>query len=127
MFIFPIIFLFSIAYTLKEFLKGNKGAFFVLSIYTTSMSVIYKLGFIDSILILQPIKEILIFILLVWCIIEYKERLKFHNIDYALLFYFGYILIYGLLPIGEHTLKERLFALKSSSFFILVYFVGRFF
>lgn len=132
MFIFPIIYLFSIIYTIKEFLKGNRNAFLIflifgLSIYTTAMSVTYKLGFVESITIFQPIKELFIIVLLIWCILEYKEKLTFHSIDYVLLFYFTYILIYSLIPFGDQSLKERLLSLKSSTFFILVYFVGRFF
>lgn len=132
MIVFPIIYLSTIIYTLKEFFRGNKNAFLIflifgLSIYTTTMSVVFKLGFKESIVFLQPLKELFTLVILVWCVLEYKSKIKFHYIDYAISFYFCYIFLYALLPIGEHNLFEKLLAFKSSCFFICIYFVGRFY
>lgn len=132
MFIFPIIYISVFLLTTKEILKGNKEAFFVflifgLSIYTTAMSVTFKLGFGSTIGLLQSFKELLIIGLLSFSIFSLKKKIQFHFIDYAILIYFAYTFLYVILPIGGNTLIEKIFAFKTSSFFVLVYFTGRLF
>lgn len=130
MFIFPIIYIVAFLMTIREFLKGKKQAFFIflifgLSIYTTAMSVTFKLGFSSSIGFLQSFKELLVIGLLSWSVYDLKEKVKFHFIDYAILAYFTYTFLYVILPIGENGMMDKVFAFKSSSFFVLVYFAGR--
>lgn len=132
MFIFPLIYISTFLITIKEFFKGNKQALFLflifgLSIYTTAMSVVFKLGFGAFIGFLQIFKELVILGVLGWSIYDLKTKVKFHFIDYALITFFIYTFLYAILPIGEQGLINRLFAFKSSSFFILVYFTGRLF
>ena len=132
MFIFPLIFLSTCIITIKEFLKGNKQAIFLflifgLSIYTTSMSVMFKLGFSSSIGSIQSFKELIIIFLLGWNLYTFKNKIKLHFIDYAILAFFCYTFLYALLSIGEQSFLNRLFAFKTTSFFVLVYFSGRFF
>ena len=132
MFIFPLIYLSTCLITIKEFLKGNRQAvllflIFGLSIYTTSMSVVFKLGFGSSIGFLQSFKELLIITLLGWNLYTYKNQIKLHFIDYAILTFFFYTFIYALLPIGNQSFVTKIFAFKSVSFFGLVYFAARFF
>lgn len=131
MIIFPLIYFSAFFFTVKEFLKGNKQAIFLflifgLSIYTTSMSVIVKLGLYNYVGFLQTFKEIIIIVLLGWCIFTYKQSIKLHRVDYLILIFFIYTTIYALMPIGEQSLINRLFAFKSVSFFAVIYFSGRF-
>jgi hypothetical protein len=131
MIIFPLIYLSSFFFTVKEFLKGNKETIFLflifgLSIYTTSISVIVKLGLNSYVGFFQSFKEIIIISLLGWCLYTYKEIIKLERVDYLILIFFLYTTTYALLPIGEQSLINRLFAFKSVSFFAIIYFAGRF-
>ena len=131
MIIFPLIYLSSFFFTVKEFLKGNKETIFLflifgLSIYTTSISVIVKLGLNNYVGFFQSFKEIIIISLLGWCLYTYKEIIKLERVDYLILIFFLYTTTYALLPIGEQSLLNRLFAFKSVSFFAIIYFAGRF-
>lgn len=131
MIIFPLIYFSTFFYTVKEFLKGNKEGIFLflifgLSIYTTSMSVIVKLGLNNYVGFIQTFKELIIVSLLSWSIYTYKEVIKLHRIDYLILIFFTYTALYALFPIGEQSFINRLFAFKSVSFFVLIYFSGRF-
>ena len=130
MFLFPLIYISSFLLSIREFLRGNKESIllfliFGLSIYTSATSVANKLGFKESVLILQLFKEIGIISLLSWILYNYNGRLRLHLIDYALISFFAYTLLYALLPIGNLNVINRIISLKSSSFFVLVYFTGR--
>ncbi|NCD72274.1 O-antigen ligase family protein [Mucilaginibacter agri] len=132
MFIFPVIFLASFIIALKEIVKGNKQGFllfliFGLSIYTTAMSVSFLFGLKDIIPFFQFFKEILVLTILLVNIYTLKTRPKFYLIDYLILAFLAYAIIYAILPIGEQNLHDRLVALKSMAFYMMLYFAGRLF
>ena len=131
MFIFPLIYIISFIVAFNEVLKGNRAGVFIflifgLSIYTTAMSVAFLLGLKDIIPFLQPFKEILIIIVFFLNLVALKYWPRFHIIDYAILAYLLYTIVYAILPIGDQSFVGRLIALKSTSFYIVVYFAGRF-
>lgn len=130
MFIFPLIFITSFIIALREVYKGKGDAvllfmIFGLSIYTTAMSVTFMLGLKDVIPFFQFFKETLILCVLILNIASLKYRPRFHLIDYAIIAFFIYTLIYAILPIGEQNFTARMLAFKSTSFYIVVYFTGR--
>lgn len=130
LFVFPLIYIASFIVALREVLKGNRGAvlifiIFGLPIYFTAMSVTFVLGLKDFIPFLQSFKEILILGVLTLNIVNLKYRPKLHLIDYAILAFLLYTLLYAILPLGDQGFVGRLTALKSTSFFVLVYFTGR--
>jgi hypothetical protein len=130
MFVFLLIYIISFIVSLREVLKGNGQGVLVfmifgLSMYYTAMSVAFTLGLKDVIPIFQVFKEVLILSLLVLNIITLKYRPRLHLIDYAIIAYFVYLVAYAILPIGEQSFTERLVALKSNSFYIVVYFTAR--
>jgi hypothetical protein len=132
MFIFPLIYITSFFVAIREVFKGNRQAvllflIFGLSMYTTAMSVAFLLGLKDIIPVFQFFKEILIISTLILNIVTLKYRPRFSLIDYAILGFLLYTLIYAILPIGEQSFVNRLMAFKSTSFFVVVYFTGRLF
>lgn len=131
-FIFPIIFLASFVVALIDVYKGKGDGIFIflifgLSLYTTAMSVTFMLGLKSIIPIFQFFKEVMVLCVLTLNILSLKRRPRFHIIDYLIFAFLGYTFIYAILPIGEHSFFERLLAFKSTSFYIIVYFTGRFF
>ena len=132
MFIFPLIYLSAFLLAIKNLLTQNKqGVFFFLilglPIYTTSLAVTLQLGFPGLVPLMQPFKEILILMTLGVSVWELKRRIRFQVVDYILLAYFFYSLLYVALPIGIYGLGDKLIAFKSSTFFTFVYFAGRLF
>jgi hypothetical protein len=131
LFIFPLIYIVSFAIALKEVFKGNKDGIitfiiFGLSLYFTAMSVSFTLGLKDLIPIFQFFKELLILSVIVLNILSLKTRPRLHLVDYTLLAFFVYTLMYVVLPVGDQSITTKLLALKSTSFFVMVYFAGRF-
>ncbi len=132
MIIFPIVYLLAFALALSDVLQGKKEGFilfliFGLSIYTTVLSITFMFGFKSMIVYLQSFKEIFVLLMLGMSIWNLKTKIKLHFIDYLILFFFCYTLLYALLPIGEQNLIERFIAFKTLSFFVLVYACGRLF
>jgi hypothetical protein len=132
MFIFPLIYLISFVMAVREVYKGRPEGillFFIfgLSMYTTAMSVLFMLGLKSFIPFFQFFKELLVLSVLVLNIATLKYRPRFHLIDYAILVFFVYTLLYAILPIGQQGFSARLLAFKSTSFYIIVYFTGRLF
>lgn len=132
MIIFPLIFLFSFVIALKEIISGKTQGFllfviFGLSMYSTAMSVAFLLGLRDIIPFFQFFKEGIIFTVLVINLFSLRKKPRFHLIDYLIFAFLCYTTLLALLPIGEQTFVNRLIALKSTSFFVIVYFAGRFF
>ncbi|ASU33669.1 hypothetical protein MuYL_1773 [Mucilaginibacter xinganensis] len=130
LFIFPLIYLTSFFVALREIIRGNRQGILVflifgLSMYTTAMSVAFLLGLKGFIPIFQYFKEVLILTLLTLNIVTLKYLPRLHLIDYAVLGFLLYTLIYAILPIGEQSFFDRLLAFKSTSFFVVVYFTGR--
>jgi hypothetical protein len=132
MFIFPLIYIISFFISFREVLKGNRAGvlifmIFGLSMYTTAMSVAFMLGLKELIPIFQYFKEILILSVLILNIINLKYKPRFHLIDYIIFAFFVLTIIFAILPIGGQSFANRLIALKSTSFYIVVYFTGRLF
>ncbi len=96
-----------------------------LSMYTTAMSVAHMIGLKLLVPVFQYFKEVLILCTLTLNVVNLKYRPRFHLIDYAIFSFLALTLIYALLPIGEQSFIQRLLALKSTSFYIVVYFTGR--
>jgi len=132
MFIFPLIYFSSFLISLKNLLSRNSQGILVflilgLPIYTTSLAVAMQLGFGSILPFMQPFKELLILITLGTSLWELNRRIRFQSVDYAILAFFGYTLLYVILPIGTYGLGDKLIAFKSSSFFTFIYFAGRLF
>jgi hypothetical protein len=131
MFLFPLIFLASFIASLREVYNGNKQGIltfiiFGLSMYSTAMSVTFLYGLKAIIPFAQFFKEILVLGVLIINILSIRTRPKLHVLDYAIFAFLAYTLLYAILPIGEQSFVQRLIALKSTSFFVVVYFAGRF-
>lgn len=132
MLIFPIIYFYVFIISIKNLISRNKQGILVflivgLPIYTTSLSIALQSGFGNLVPYMQPFKEILILITLGISIWELDKRIKFQTIDYAILAYFSYTLLYVILPIGQYGLSNKVIAFKSASFFTFIYFAGRLF
>ncbi len=132
MFIFPLVFITSFVLAAREIFKGNTSGILIfmifgLSMYTTAMSVTFMLGLKDFIPVMQSFKEALVFSVLISNIAGLKHRPKFHYVDYLIFAFLLYLIVYAILPIGEQGFVNRLIALKSISFYIVVYFTGRLF
>lgn len=132
MIIFPLVYLFAFILAMSDIIQGKKEGFmlfliFGLSIYTTVLSVTFMFGFRSLIIYLQSFKEILIVVILGMSIWNLKTKIKFHYIDYLIIAFFGYTVLYALLPIGEQGFVDRVMACRTLSFFVLVYFCGRLF
>jgi len=131
MFVFPLIFLISFFVAAKEVFNGNRQGiliFFIfgLSVYTTAMSVSFILGLKSLIPTFQFLKEIIVIAVLLIGVFSIRSRPKFHVLDYSLFLFLMITGVYAILPIGEQGLVNRFVALKSTSFFVIVYFAGRF-
>lgn len=129
-FLFPLIYILSFILAMADFIRGKKDGFllfliFGLSIYTSALSVSFMLGFKDLIIYLQSFKEVFILLILGIGIWQLKVRLNLHLLDYLIVSFFAYTLVYTILPIGDQGLIERVLAFKSTSFFVLVYCCGR--
>jgi len=132
MIIFTLIFLVSFLVAVREIIKGNTQGFLVfiifgLSMYSTAMSVAFTIGLRDVIPAFQFFKELIILTVLCINLFSLRKKPRFHPIDYLILTFFAYTLIYAILPIGDQPFFARMLAFKSTSFFVLVYFAGRFF
>ncbi len=132
MVIFPLIYLLSFFWACREIYNGkNEGILifliFGLSMYTTAMSVSFMIGLKSLIPFFQFFKELLVISVFLLNVFNLRHRPRFHLIDYALMAFFTYTLLYVVLPIGQQGFGARLLAFKSTSFFIVVYFTGRFF
>lgn len=130
--IFPIVYILAFILAITDIVQGKKQGFvlfliFGLSIYTTVLSVSFLLGFKSLIPLLQSLKEIFVVITLGICVWNLKTKIKLHYIDYLIIVFFGYTLLYVILPIGEQGFGERIMAFKTLSFFVLVYCCGRLF
>ncbi len=130
--IFLLIYITSFIVAVKEIYKGNTSGILIylifgLSMYTTAMSVAFTFGLASFIPFMQSFKELLIVSVLILNIVALKQRPKFHLIDHLIFSFFLYLIIYALLPIGDQSFTGRLISLKSISFYVVVYFTGRFF
>ena len=131
MFLFPVLYILSFLKTIKGFLQKNPAgiaAFLVvgLPIYINSLSVTHMYGFTSLVPVFQSFKEIVVVLALLISAYQFKKIPQLTYIDkYVLLFLLGTGL-YVLLPIGSYTFMTKLLAIKSLSFFCLLYAAGRF-
>jgi hypothetical protein len=130
MFVLPLIYctaFFSAIHALYK--KRDQGIFlfivFGLPIYTISLSVLHMFGLQKLIPFFQLFKETSILFFLLYAITQLKSDNKWTLIDKLMFLFLCINLIYALLPIGAYSFFEKLVALKSLSFFPLVYFTGR--
>lgn len=130
MFLFPIIYILAFAIAVYHLLQSKvSGALifiiFGLPIYITSLSVTFMYGLPFLVPVMQAFKETVILLAFIVAIASLKQKPRLHLADKLVLIYFGCVLIYTFLPLGSFSLKERLIALKSISFFPFIYFTGR--
>ena len=128
--LFPLLYLLSFLYALREVFRGNTQGFLVyvifgLSLYTTALAIVFNFGYRNFLPILQSFKEVLVAIVFIGSLWNLKRKLHFHFVDYAVAAFFCYTLVYAVLPIGEQGLANRLIAFKTTSFFSLVYASAR--
>jgi hypothetical protein len=130
MIVLPIIFcsaFFASLYAL--FQKQERGIFifliFGLPIYTISLSICYQYGLTKFIPALQTSKEVIVVAYLVYAIAKLKATTTWTSIDKLVFAFLGVNIIYACIPFGSYSFFERLVALKSLSFFPVVYFTGR--
>jgi hypothetical protein len=131
MFIFPLVFFASFILSIRSIYNGKRDALltfviFGLSIYSTAMSVAFLYGLKAFIPFAQFFKEVIVLGVLFLNIAAFRSLPKFHLIDYVIFAFLAYTTLYAILPIGEQSFVNRLIALKSTSFFVIVYFTGRF-
>ena len=130
MLVFPLIFITSFFYSLKQLISKNKQGIFIflifgLPIYTTSLSICLQSGFGSIIPFLQPLKEILVLVALGVSVWQYRGKFRLQFIDVMVMAYFAYTLLYVFLPIGTLGITAKAISFKSTSFFVLVYITGR--
>ncbi len=131
MLVFPLIYISVFFVTVKDLLSRNKQSLlafiiFGLPIYTTTLIVLFDSGLGKMISVVQPLKELLVLATLGLTVWQLRVRFRPQLVDYCLIAYFCYALLYVFLPIGQYGVAEKIIAFKSSTFFVLVYFVGRF-
>lgn len=130
MLIFPLLYISAFFTSIRAILQKNpQGGFFFLifglSIYNSTLSILFNFGLKSYIPLFQPLKELIILGMLGSVLWNLKEKIRLHVIDYAILGYFLYTFSYVVFPIGSFSFMERLLAFKSTSFFVLIYFCGR--
>ncbi|RZL19664.1 MAG: O-antigen ligase domain-containing protein [Pedobacter sp.] len=130
MIVFPLIYIASFFYSLKQLISKNKQGILVfvifgLPIYTSSLSIALQAGFGSIIPFMQPFKELIVLATLGVGVWEFKGKFRPQLIDYFVIAYFLYTVLYVFLPIGQLGFLARAIAFKSSAFFTIVYFTGR--
>lgn len=130
MFIFPCIYIVSFLIALYKVLHKETDKillFFILGlpIYITSLSSAFILGFEPIVAVMQSFKEIIVLTALGILLFNRKKKLVLHPVDYLAISFVVITTIYIVLPLGDFSLKEKLLAFKSLSFFPFVYFTGR--
>ena len=128
--IFPFAYLLSFFLSLRGLWQKKTNAIFIyviagLPIYNTALSIVYGYKLKSWIPVLQSCKELLIVVALIVAIWNYRKKLIPHRLDYWILAFLAYTALYVLLPIGKYDVLQKLVALKSLSFFTIIYFVGR--
>ncbi len=131
MFLFPLLYIAAFIYALIQLSRKNVMGVLVfiifgLPIYMHALSVTYVYGFVKLIPALQSFKEIVVVIGLYLVLLQVKTKPRFHLIDILILIFAGYTFLYAILPIGSYNFFSRLLAFKNVSFFVLIYFIGRF-
>lgn len=131
MLLFPLIYISSFILSIKEMFRKNKLGVLIfiiigLPIYTTSISILFRSGFQHYVGIFQLLKELSIIISLACSIWYIRKKIVLNQIDYLVISYLLYTALYVILPIGSNGFINRVLAFKSNSFFVLIYFAGKF-
>jgi hypothetical protein len=129
--IFPVLYIIAFIIALRGILKQKEDALFLfvilaLPIYNTALTISYGNGFKDWVPFLQSFKEFIIIFVLLISIWNYKKRFIFQPLDKWLIAFFLITFLYVIIPLGKYTIIQKLVAFKSLSFFVLIYFTGRF-
>lgn len=98
---------------------------FGLPIYITALSLLNQLGLGMLMPLFQGFKELIVLCTLGYLIFNKADIAKLTPIDKMVLAYFFYTALYLFLPLGDYGFSQKLLALKSLSFFPLIYFTGR--
>jgi O-antigen ligase len=127
---FPVFYVLAFIIALRGILKQNENAIFIyiiggLPIYNTALTIIYGYHLKEWMPILQSFKEVLVFAMITIMIWNYKKRFKLVTMDKWVLAFLLYSSIYLFVPLGKYAFFEKLIALKSLSFFTIIYFAGR--
>lgn len=128
--ILPCVYIFSFLYAGRQLYHNQPQyilSFFIfgLPIYFTSLSLLNQLGLGMLMPLFQGFKELIVISTLGYLIYHKADLEKFTPIDKMVLAYFFYTTIYLFLPLGDYGFSQKLLALKSLSFFPLIYFTGR--
>jgi hypothetical protein len=130
MLIFPLVYLSSLIYALKNILFKQYDAilvFFVfgLPIYITTLSVLDMVGLGTLIPIIQYTKEVIVLLTLALLVYQLQEIPRFTLLDKLMLAFLCYNAFYMLTPLGSYGIFQKAIAFKNIAFFPFVYFIGR--
>lgn len=128
--IFPVLYIISFFVSIRGILKQKEDAFFLyiiggLPIYNTALTIIYGYRLKSWVPVLQSFKELLVLLSIAVLIWNYKRKFKWATLDAWILAFLMYTSLYVILPLGRYGFTEKLVALKSLSFFTMIYFAGR--
>lgn len=131
MLIFPLVYLSSLIYALKNIFSKQYDSilvFFVfgLPIYVTTLSVLDLYGLGVLIPYVQYTKEMVVIFTLVLLVYQMNEWPRFTLLDKLVAGYLIYNAIYIILPLGNYGIFLKIVAFKNIAFFPFIYFVGRF-
>jgi len=130
MLIFPLVYLSSLIYALKNIFSKQYDSilvFFVfgLPIYVTTLSVLDLYGLGALIPYVQYTKEVVVIFTLGLLVYQMNERPRFTLMDKLVAGYLIYNAIYIILPLGNYGIFLKIVAFKNIAFFPFIYFVGR--
>jgi hypothetical protein len=131
MFLFPVTYIAAFLYGLLQLIRKQIEGLLIftiigLPIYINALSVTFMYGFSGLIPVMQSFKEIIVLASCYLVAIGIKSKSRLHRIDILMIIFFAYTVLYALLPIGSYSIISRFLALKTLSFFPLLYFIGRF-
>jgi len=131
LFLIPCVYIFSFLFAGYQLFQHKPQyilRFFVfgLPIYITALSLLNQMGLGSFMTLFQGFKELIVISTLGYLIYNQTEKIQLTLIDKLVLAFFIYTSLYVFLPLGENGFMQKLLALKSLSFFPLVYFTGRF-
>lgn len=131
LFLIPCVYVFSFLFAGYQLFQHKPQyilRFFVfgLPIYITALSLLNQMGLGGFMPLFQGFKELIVLATLGYLIYNQTSKLQMTLIDQLVLAFFVYTSLYLFLPLGEYGFSQKLIALKSLSFFPLIYFTGRF-
>ena len=127
---FPVLYIITFIIALRGILKQKVDALFLyviggLPIYNTALTIVYGYRMKSWMPVMQSFKELLILFAIAVLLWNYKKKFRWVAIDSWVLAFLVYTSLYVLLPLGKYGFVEKLVALKSLSFFTMIYFSGR--